>query len=238
MSVFRETPALFERFRQGERDALERVYWVYVAQVEKILRFGCSRGDGARPSGAPASELEDMVQEVFIRAFGAQARRAYDGQRPYAPYLFTIARNVLTDWLRRAGREVPTEGPALETALQAPPPPDDHADPRTVMAVERFVARLPPDLRGVHEQRFARGLSQREAAAALGISRQNLRTLEQRLRDALRAELIALGELSDGDAAVRSAASGLGKDLGPDSAEQPTAWAFRTGEGGSRHGPL
>jgi DNA-directed RNA polymerase specialized sigma24 family protein len=57
---------------------------------------------------------------------------------------------------------------------------------------------LSPELKKVHEAMYVQGLSQREAAAALGLGRQVVRTLESRLREGLRAAL---------EAGVRSAAS-------------------------------
>jgi DNA-directed RNA polymerase specialized sigma24 family protein len=55
--------------------------------------------------------------------------------------------------------------------------------------VEAFLAGLEPELKGVHQARYAQCLSQHDAAAALGISRQNHRTHERRLRDGLRLAL-------------------------------------------------
>ena len=63
------------------------------------------------------------------------------------------------------------------------------ADPAVMAVVEVYLAGLEGDLRDVHEVRYVRGLPQREAAAQLGISRQQLRTREARLRDGLREAL-------------------------------------------------
>ena len=41
-----------------------------------------------------AWQLESAVQDVFLKAFRDTARLAYDGQRPFKGYLFTIARNL------------------------------------------------------------------------------------------------------------------------------------------------
>jgi RNA polymerase sigma factor (sigma-70 family) len=190
MEILANDRALLLRFRAGEREALAEVYWAYVDSVERVLR---ARFFAAAPAswGGSASDLEDVLQEVFIKAFAPEARTSYDGLRPYAPYLLTIARNVLADWWRRRGREIPTdlelpeadEGAVFGDATAA------FADAHRMALVERFVRELPRDLRAVHEARFGRGLSQRDAAAALGIGRQKLRTLEQRLTAMLRETL-------------------------------------------------
>jgi RNA polymerase sigma-70 factor (ECF subfamily) len=193
MPIFAKRPGLLRPFSEGVPSALEEVYWFYKDKIEGIVRFGTRRV----PTTA---EIEDLIQEIFTKAFAPRARRAFDGQRPYGPYLFAIARNLLRRWSHDMMREVPTDWPALCEWLEqveATEPPT-HADPRMMAVVERFVSTLPPDLRAVHEQRFVRGLSQRDAAEILGIGRQSVRTLEGRLRDELRGALLAEGLEVDG----------------------------------------
>jgi RNA polymerase sigma factor (sigma-70 family) len=193
MTIFLNDRALLRDFREGHRSALERVYWAYVDKVERIIRFGFVRGDSVMLSGVGNSQvdLRDLVHEVFAKTFAPDVRRTYDGVRPFGPYLYAVARNVLADWGRRAGREVPTEEPTIEAALEPHEPPETpaYSDDRTVAIVERFIRELPADLRALHQQRSVAGLSQREAAQALGLTRQVLRTMEGRLRDMLRERL-------------------------------------------------
>ena len=195
MTIFLNDRDLLRDFREGRREALERVYWAYIDKVERIIRFGFVRGDSVMLSGVGnvGSDLRDLVQETFTKAFAPDARRAYDGIRPFSPYLYAISRHVLADWGRRSGREVPTEWPSIEAALEAeaagPEETPPYADDRTVAIVERFIGELPEDLRALHELRSIAGRSQREAAEALGITRQVLRTREGRLRDMLRERL-------------------------------------------------
>ena len=145
-----------------------------------------------------------------MRAFAPDTRLSYDGLRPFVPFLFTIARNTLVDWWRRRGREVPMALTLDDTPeeMTADVAPGNFDDARTMAVVERFVRRLHDDLRAVHEARFDRGLSQRDAAEALGMGRQTLRTLERRLTDQLREALA--------DDPPRSA---------PAAVEAPSRWA-------------
>jgi DNA-directed RNA polymerase specialized sigma subunit len=55
-----------------------------------------------------------------------------------------------------------------------------------------YVEALPATLRAVYDLRFASEVSQRRAADMLGVSRQKLRTLENRLVNGLRNELRAV----------------------------------------------
>jgi RNA polymerase sigma factor (sigma-70 family) len=179
-------PSLLESFRRGERAALESVYRTHIDAVE---RFVASRL--ARARYFSGTNLADLVQEVFLRAFSPSARNSYDGERDYGPFLITIAKNVFIDWIRRSSREV-GDARALETLVDvaAGDPTDDELfEPELVAATTSYVEQLSPELRNVHERRFVQAEPQRSAADALGISRQNLRTLEKKLVDGLRREL-------------------------------------------------
>jgi RNA polymerase sigma-70 factor (ECF subfamily) len=199
MPTLRNDPKLLARFRRGEREALERVYWAYVDRVERVVRYGFQllNASGALyVEGLRSDDVADVVQETFTRAFGERARLAYDGLRDYGPFLVTITRNLLVDRLRKQGRELQTgdlEALDGEAAVEERP----FADDATMKVVREYLATLPEALRGVHEQRYVRGISQEEAARALGLSRQQIRTLEKRLRDGLAERLERAGLTED-----------------------------------------
>jgi RNA polymerase sigma factor (sigma-70 family) len=180
-------PRLWEAFREGKRAALERVYWDHIDQVETLVRVGLLRA-----GQFSAANVADVVQEVFAKAFAAKSRAAYDGVREYTPFLRQIARNALVDWLRVQRRE---GFPTLELDDLVDGLPTEHEDPRSLFdpellsVVQRFVQELEPPLRAVHDRRFLAAESQHQVAIALGISRQNVRTLERRLLTSLRREI-------------------------------------------------
>ena len=189
-------PDLVMRFRAGERDALESVYRAYVDLVSRTVANTLRQlgGDHRRRNWkVVGAELPDLVQEVFTRAFDPRSRLAFDTARPYGPYLGQIARNASVDHLRRqrARRSLGGDGRLNHLRAESNDPTSEGglADPRTVTAVDDYIAALPPNLREVHEALYVRGLSQRAAAASLGVGRQVLRTLERRLRDGLREQL-------------------------------------------------
>jgi RNA polymerase sigma-70 factor (ECF subfamily) len=199
MPIFRGQPRLLQRFREGERGALEVVYGAYVDKVTNIARFGFrSAQSGLAVPGLAQrpDEVADLVQEVFLKAFAPKARRSFDGDRTYGPYLYAIARNVAIDWARRRGRELPTPWSDLaESAADLEPEEAGDApwaDEATMALVVRYLASLDDELKSVHSARYEEGLSQREAAERLKIGRQVLRTREARLREGLRRELAKL----------------------------------------------
>jgi RNA polymerase sigma-70 factor (ECF subfamily) len=191
MPVFRDRAELLRRFRAGDPAALEEVYWAYVGKIDAIVRHGVVvPGGRVGGSGGHRADLADLVQETFIRAFAPAARQAYDGLRDYGPYLFTVARHVVIDWGRRHGREIPTLDTDLEGLVETPGPSLPEESPAGELEiVRRYLEDLSPELRAVHQVRYEQGLSQREAADRLGVSRQQLRTLEDHLRTGLRRAL-------------------------------------------------
>jgi RNA polymerase sigma factor (sigma-70 family) len=192
MPIFRNQPTLLNSFRRGERVALESVYRAYVRSVERYLRVLAGRSGAGELR--QSSAIADLLQEVFVRAFSVAGRKGYDGNRPYTPYLTTIARNCFIDAQRTRGREVPTSPDDLSLAV------DDRAeldpgwcDPKTAAVVTAFVRNLGPKLKGVYEQRFVLGHSQEVASSELGQSRRSIRTAENRLRVGLRKALVRAG---------------------------------------------
>jgi RNA polymerase sigma-70 factor (ECF subfamily) len=185
MPYLRSDRQLLSGFRRGDRAALEDVYWAYVGEVARVGRFGLKSRSGARvPGVVRAHELPDLVQEVFARAFARPAREAYDGIRDYTPYLVRLAANILIDRHRKLGRELVMEAAELEGVLEigtGGTETDTWLEPALVAATQAYVAGIEAELRAVYEQRFVAGLSQRDAALRLGLTRPRLRTLEARL---------------------------------------------------------
>ena len=63
---------LLERFRRGERSALEQVYWAYVTRVDRLVRRLLHLHGGTRL--VAAANVEDLVQDSFTRAFSPSDR--------------------------------------------------------------------------------------------------------------------------------------------------------------------
>lgn len=175
---------LVEAYRAGDPEALTKIYRQYVSNVSEYL---------ARRAGRFA-DVADFVQEVFIRAFSDDTRAQFDGKRDYGPFLRVIARNVFIDWVRRSHREVIVESEVLEAALSesiVEPLAESSLGAKTLQLeiATEYVNALEPELKSVYEARYLHVSSQQRAAEALGISRQTLRTREQKLLAGLRRKL-------------------------------------------------
>ena len=188
---------LLDAFRRGERQALERVYQLYVDKVARCLRHGFafqSAGNTLRFAGTTSQfQLEDWTHDVFVRAFSESARAQYDGLRPYGPYLERIARNLVLDELRRKEHKVrehvevlpePAADPGVDVGPSAPPNPERQLEERQLTEhVADFLKSLPRRERQVYELRFVEGLDQKEVARRADLSPSKVKTSEKRIRE-------------------------------------------------------
>ena len=87
--------------------------------------------------GSPDADVDDLVQETFIRAFRGVS--GFRGQCQFRTWLLTIGGNVLKDFGRRASRRqvVP-----LDDAVQ-----DSRGDPHEHAEASELVARLTAGLK-------------------------------------------------------------------------------------------
>ena len=164
-------------FEQGD------LYLMHVGRVRAVIRRTLQR-----TGQFSTANLADLVQEAFLKAFSAAARNRYDAQREYEPFLLAIARNVTVDWARRQFREQ-RGAQLLESEHGIVIDSKNEARHELVAVASSYLETLSPELERVHCLRFVENVPQRRAAELLGISRQNLRTLERRLIDGLKRVL-------------------------------------------------
>jgi RNA polymerase sigma-70 factor, ECF subfamily len=98
-----------------------------------------------RRLGVSGSDLEDLTQEVFLRAF--RNYHSYDPSRPLRPWLFAIAARATVDFKRmpRHAREV-FEEPA-DAEDQAPLPDASAATAQERRVLHELLDELEPDRR-------------------------------------------------------------------------------------------
>ncbi|HLT36560.1 MAG TPA: sigma-70 family RNA polymerase sigma factor, partial [Enhygromyxa sp.] len=142
-----------------------------------------------------------------------------DGIRPYGAYVCTIARNLVLRSFRArellfplADGEQPT-APSPAAIDDGPSPERELHDAEIRELVAGFLAALAPEDRRLIELRFVEGLSQRDAAAALGLGRQRVRTREKQLRARLLEYLRERGEAALVDGVVAALPALLGSEL-------------------------
>jgi RNA polymerase sigma-70 factor (ECF subfamily) len=146
-----------------------------------------------------AATAEDVAQDAFWRAW--QYRASFDAARPFAPWLYAIARRAALDERGKPHRRDTTWSdlsPAGQERAAAPadtPGADALIEALTVRDQVREALRaLPPDQRLCVILREYEGRSHGEIAAILGCSEGNARVLTHRARRALRELLRPLLE--------------------------------------------
>ena len=170
---------LIERIADGDRPAFEELYRRY---ARPVLGLALRRiGDRGR--------AEDAAQDAFVAIW--RSARTYNPNRGGgAPWLYAVARNAITDVLRRT----PEPTAELQEEASSEPTPADQAETAwTAWRVHRALEVLPPHERPVIELAYWRGLSQSEVARTLGIPLGTVKTRTRsalaRLADALEEEL-------------------------------------------------
>lgn len=148
---------LIARWRAGD----ERAATVLVERhAPSLARFVAS------VVGRDRAEVDEVVQDTFVRAFGAL--EGFRGESAFRTWLFTIARRLVVDRRRAAKRrpeavevqddDVATEYDPLDTLVA------EEMEARLRRAVER----LTPTQREVFTLRVSEGLGYREIAEVVG----------------------------------------------------------------------
>ncbi len=207
MSLFLECNRLLEGFRNGDQEALARVYRHYCDDIENLVTRGFASGAGrqSRVPGIGQPETKrDIVQDIFIRAFSESARMGYDGLRPYKPYLFTIACNVIIDHWRAAPRDVlsplnidflnsVSPDNYLEEVISQDPEPttaeDDLDWQRCMDSTRDYLSKQSEMMQRFVQLRFVRELPQLDVAKEMKLSRWRIRSLEKKAQNGLRKHL-------------------------------------------------
>ncbi|MCS0504849.1 sigma-70 family RNA polymerase sigma factor [Ancylobacter mangrovi] len=167
----------------GDSAAYHRFLSAVTPHLRSLARRRCAA------FGAPASEAEDIVQEVLLAVH--LKRGTWDPARPIGPWLATIVRNKLIDALRRRGREtsVPVEDIAELPAL------DDRTDGSDRIDVEHMLDKLKEPQRDIVRSISLEGAGVRETAQRLSMSEGAVRVA---LHRALKS-LAAIYRRSDGE---------------------------------------
>jgi RNA polymerase sigma-70 factor (ECF subfamily) len=167
--VDRNDPVWLEEAALAQRAASDRLYFAtlydrYFVRVYNYMRFRCSDPQTA----------DDLTSVVFEKALKEIAR--YQAERsPFAVWLFTIARNTLTDHLR-AGRRHPWH--SLEV-LRGHFNPDHSTEDALIEAetrdyLTRAMARLSERERDLLALKFQAGLNNRQIAEMTRLSESNV----------------------------------------------------------------
>jgi len=157
--------------RAGSREAFGAIYDRTRDRLVRVL---------ASYAGPDPMVLEDLVHDVFVRV--AERLQAYDPQRPFAPWLFTIALNVGRNHTRSRREELVER----ESTRSDPRVATDEAL-LAVTDLMRGVSGLPLPLRDVVALRIGSDFGYDEIAELLdipaGTARRRMHSAVKILRD-------------------------------------------------------
>jgi RNA polymerase sigma-70 factor (ECF subfamily) len=176
--------ALMTRIAQGDSGAFAVLVDRYLAQACSFIQ---------RMTGL-AEESEDVVQEAFLKVW--QHAGTWDpGKGGVKTWFYRVLYNTAVDRMRR---RLPATGDELTEM------PDIAANPEEVAQanhngrrVKAAVDALPERQRAAVVLSYYEGLSNREAAEALGVSIKALESLLVRARRTLAQELAPLSSMGD-----------------------------------------
>lgn len=180
-------------FKDGDPSALHRLYAVYVKDIVEFLKRGFSFGASDRQLNFRGFkepwQLENAVQEVFIRAFSEPARQGFDGIRPYRNYLFRIAKNTVIDAFRQKKSDAlnveeicALEEQEISEHQKTADPEQDLADKQLMAQVAAFVGGLEQEARSLFEVRFVQGASVEDSARILKWSEYKVKRGEAKIK--------------------------------------------------------
>jgi len=186
IETIRRGDEAMNRYAAGDDRAFAELYAVVAPRLTRFLARRLR----------DRSELPDLVQETFLRVH--RARRSFVPGSPVIPWLLTIAQRQLIEAHRRCLRQERADGATLErlthhgSAGMLP-------NAEELVAAQELASHLDRSLAAVSEPQLAalrlvkgEGLSNREAAAALGTTVTGVKLRTHRVCSFLRAELATL----------------------------------------------
>jgi RNA polymerase sigma-70 factor, ECF subfamily len=128
--------------------------------------------------GADSTTAEDLAQETLLTVW-RKAQLYSDEKGSATTWIFTIARNLRIDRLRREVSWQPLPENRDEEASDAPDPEEEVTEKERRDKVRAVLATLPPDQSEVVTLSYVEGLSHSEIAERLGLP---LGTVKSRMR--------------------------------------------------------
>lgn len=167
---------LIRQARSGDDEAFGKLVLRYTHLLYKVInRVSCD-----------SLEAEATVQEAFLRVWKNLYR--YSEDRPFFPYLVTIAININRDQWRKTSRlEFDNLDLIIDNLPDSKPAPEEQVEHAQILeALAKAVTHLPSAYRAVIALRYDADMSYQEIANSLDIPINTVRTRLRRAKIHLR----------------------------------------------------
>lgn len=175
----KDEAAIIDQVLAGDRAA----YRTLVERYGPRMYSFCLRRIGSE------DEASDLAQEVFIRAW--KSLHSFRKDQNFSSWLFAIAANQVRNAYRsHASERKKVEGAgSMAAASPLPDPTEEVNDSMDAQALRAAVGDLPDDMRDAVSLYYYGGLSVAQAAQALGVGEEAIKSRLFRARNLLRKKL-------------------------------------------------
>jgi len=148
--------------------------------------------------------VEDLTSDTFLKAW-TRLDQFVDNGRPFAAWLFTIARNTARDHLKRSSTRLTTcvgdlaDLDALGFLPPSPSPESITVRRDAMTELERHMSRLNIPQQRSLRLRYGMDVSSKDVGVVLGISEAASKAIQRRGRVALHDRITAAGHASSDD---------------------------------------
>jgi len=175
-----EENKLIKKAKKGEKEAFGLLYDKYAAVIYRyfFLRLGGQK-----------EIAEDLTQEVFLDVWRNIGNYNVKGV-PFVSYLYTVARNALTDYWRTKRKYVDFEDLAESSFVAYSNDVENTLDEKREMEIiKKALGYLEPAYQEVLIMKFVEDLSNKEIASVLGKSEGAVRVIQHRAIKQLKKHL-------------------------------------------------
>lgn len=160
---------LMKAFKLGHNEAFNMLYERYSGRIIAYLRKRLHDDDAA----------QEVFQETFLKV--SANRSSFDSKGLFAPWLFTICRNSLIDFIRKVQLESHARQTVLEEGVEM-------SSSSSEGRFEKLMRSLNEREKKILELRFQKDLTFQRISQTLGISTVNVRKIASRAITRLRGK--------------------------------------------------
>lgn len=166
---------LIQQFKDGRKEAFDALYHRHLRGVYKRVRYV-----------VPESDIEDVIQEIFIAAL--KSLPSFRGDSQFGTWLRTLTNHKVAEFYRKRNRkQEPQVASLTEDYARTDGNPPRMMEERVL--IQRALQKLPENYREVILLRFAEELQFNEIAAAMNQNLEATKSLFRRAISALRKHL-------------------------------------------------